>query len=448
MVNDKQLTDLLQRCNYKYKDLSKRDIKQALESFNELSCSCENYVFPNGSFKDLVSLNGTIPVNIKNQRYNIPVQVYLSDTHPYQAPICYVRPTPDMSINPRCKVVDLNGRVSLPCLTDWKYPPSDIYFLLNMMSIQFSEETPLFAKSAPAARPTSSSSMNNISPYPGAYPSNTATATANPTPYPNSSSSSQPPYPSSSTSSSSAATPVYPPYPASNNTNQPPPYPSTASATVNPYYPFGMPMPSYVNTTNNNFGQTRPTLNNTPLSSSSGVGSSSSYADETIKPEYYKMSLVSAVIDKYRFRLNEQRESKQAEIESLQRVKNDLQVSERQLNTFIAEGQSELLSIAEMTQELKKKTSQLSENVNKIQHRDKANIEDAVVTTTPLYRQLMQSYAEEMAIQDLIYFLSEGLMHKSITLDSFLKQVRMLSRKQFILRATMQRAREKASLPI
>ena len=442
MVNDKQLTDLLQRCNYKYKDLSKRDIKQALESFNELNCTCENYVFPNGSFKDLVSLNGTIPVNIKNQRYNIPVQVYLSDTHPYQAPICYVRPTPDMSINPRCKVVDLNGRVSLPCLNEWKYPPSDIYFLLNMMSIQFSEETPLFAKSAPTARPTSSSSMSNISPYP-TYPSNTATATANPTPYP---SNSQPPYPPSSTSTSSA-TPAYPPYPAS-NTTQPPPYPSTASATVNPYYPFGMPMPSYVNA-NNNFGQTRPTLNYTPLHSSSGVNSStSSYADETIKPEYYKMSLVSAVIDKYRFRLHEQRESKQAEIESLQRVKNDLQASERQLNTFIAEGQSELLSITEMTQELKKKTAQLSENVNKIQHRDKANIEDAVVTTTPLYRQLMQSYAEEMAIQDLIYFLSEGLMHKSITLDSFLKQVRMLSRKQFILRATMQKAREKASLPI
>lgn len=83
-----------------------------------------------------------------------------------------------------------------------------------------------------------------------------------------------------------------------------------------------------------------------------------------------------------------------------------------------------------------------------MKHRDNTNIEDAVITTTPLYHQLMNSFAEELAIQDLIYYLGEGLANKTINLDSFLKMIRLLTRRQFILRATMQKARQKASLPI
>lgn len=121
-------------------------------------------------------------------------------------------------------------------------------------------------------------------------------------------------------------------------------------------------------------------------------------------------------------------------------------MSQRNLTYLITDAENECMNIDELTNELKRKCSHLNESINRQQLRGKADIEDAVVTPAPLYRQLLQLFAEEMAIQDLIFYLGEGLTHQTITLDNFLKQIRLLTRKQFFLRATMQLAREKAGL--
>lgn len=76
-------------------------------------------VFNDGTPMELVQLNGTIPVRFKGAIYNIPVCIWLMDTHPYNAPICYVKPTPDMSIKVSM-FVDQNGKIYLPYLHDWE----------------------------------------------------------------------------------------------------------------------------------------------------------------------------------------------------------------------------------------------------------------------------------------------------------------------------------------
>lgn len=50
--------------------------------------------------------------------YNIPICIWLMDTHPNNAPICYVKPTPDMQIKVSM-YVDNNGKIYLPYLHDW-----------------------------------------------------------------------------------------------------------------------------------------------------------------------------------------------------------------------------------------------------------------------------------------------------------------------------------------
>lgn len=64
--------------------------------------------------------------------------------------------------------------------------------------------------------------------------------------------------------------------------------------------------------------------------------------------------------------------------------------------------------------------------------------EDALITPAPIYKQLnkilyfyffiffilkrlLQAYAEEHAIQDLLYYLADGLRKNSIGLDTYLK---------------------------
>lgn len=76
-------------------------------------------VFNDGSNRNLLNLNGTIPVNYKGSVYNIPICIWLMDTHPQNAPICYVQPTPDMMIKVSM-YVDFNGKIYLPYLHDWQ----------------------------------------------------------------------------------------------------------------------------------------------------------------------------------------------------------------------------------------------------------------------------------------------------------------------------------------
>jgi ESCRT-I complex subunit TSG101 len=426
---EKNVTDMVARAQYKYKDMTKRDILAALGFFKELSPAIEKYVYPDGQYKDLVSLSGTIPVNFKSNRYNIPIQLYLADTHPYTPPIVYVRPTPDMNINVT-EAVQSDGRIRIPYLSEWSFPQSDLYVLLNMLTIKFSEETPLYARSRSNCQAQPPSLKSNSFFNPTSMPFQPVAST---TPY---SAYGQPTYPGAGAASAL-------PYPSASSSGLP--YPTSNS----PYYPMPIIQPP------NLAGSTLNSGSGSSLNQRSGVlppirpannMQPSSYADDTIRPEFYKLSLISAVQDKVRLRMAELTEEKRAEIDSLKKINQDLESGERRLNNLIGDTNSEVANIKRLSSELKKRCTSMSEQMSRMQLREKANVEDAIVTPAPLYRQLFQLFTEELAIQDLLFYLSEGLTHKTISLDSYLKQVRLLSRKQFMLRVTMQRAREKAGL--
>jgi ESCRT-I complex subunit TSG101 len=449
-VHEKAVNEIVSRTQYKYKDLTKRDVAGALGFFKELNPSIEKYVYPDGQYKDLVSLSGTIPVNFKNNRYNIPIQMYLSDMHPYTPPIVYVRPTPDMNINVT-DTVQSDGRIRIPYLSEWNFPQSDLYVLLNMLTIKFSEETPLYART----RSNSQVQQQQLQQQPPPLPSTVKYNNPPGMPYQQPSGSTTMPYPTYM-----QPVPTYPssggpgssalPYPTASSTGLP--YPASNS----PYYPMPIIQPPTLAGSSGNSGSgnnlnqrngplppIRPPGNMQPLNSSS---SSSSYADDTIKPEFYKLSLISAVQDKVRMRMTELTEEKRAEIDSLKKISQDLELGERRLNNLIGDTNDEISNIKRLCGEIKKRCATMNEQMSRMQLREKANVEDAIVTPAPLYRQLFQLFTEELAIQDLLFYLSEGLTHKTISLDTYLKQVRLLSRKQFTLRATMQKAREKAGL--
>ena len=95
-------------------------------------------------------------------------------------------------------------------------------------------------------------------------------------------------------------------------------------------------------------------------------------------------------------------------------------------------------------QELKKEEDNMKEALNEAEKLP----EDAVSATTPLYRQLVNAHAEELAVSEAIYYLGEALKQEIIDCDVFLRQVRKMARKQFLLRATMEKARQVAGLPV
>jgi len=411
---------------YHNPDKTKRDILATIQQYKGLVPKLDNFVFNNGTQRELLKLHGTIPVTYKGNTYNIPICVWILDSHPYAAPMCYVMPTPDMQVKVS-RHVDHNGKVYLPYLHDWKPDTSDLIGVIQVMIVVFSEQPPVYSKPR--------QQQGAAAPYP-----------ANPVGMP------MPSIPGQSQPGSGVGYPNYPQYGA------------TSAASTNSNYGYGptyAPAPSYPQ-----YPGSTPTYPSYPAAPSGGYGSSAypSYTPQplttqqqppvgtsntgTISEEHIKASLLSAVEDKMKRRLREIIAQIQAETDVLRRTQDDLNRGKSRLEDLINKLEQEQLDLDKNIIILKEKNDLMKEIVEKLRSRDDTmDIDEAVVTTAPLYRQLLASFAEENAIEDAIYYLGEALRKGYVDLDVFQKHIRDLSRRQFMLRALMLKCREKARLP-
>lgn len=432
--------------HYRNPDLTKRDILQALMHYKGLVPKWDAFVFNTGEKKDLLCLDGTIPVPYKGTTYNIPICVWLLETHPYNAPMCYVKPTNDMQIK-ISQHVDQTGKIYLPYLHDWKHSSSDLIGLIQVMVVVFGEHPPVYAK------PRSSHSS-------GSDYAHTSAAGAHP-PYPT-----QPPTSGGPYMPLPQHEPKAPQYGYSSYGQQPPPapYPQTNNY---PRYP-SMPTSNYAPGGGYGYPPAPPTQPPYPQQQyppTSGVYSNSTppYASfqpvsipqqssapvnsNTISEEHIKASLLSAVEDKMKRRLRDKFSQVHAELDVLKRTHDDLTKGKTRLEEIINKLEGEQMELDKNVNVLREKSDAMTEVIAKLQNQEAIDVDEAVVTTTPLYKQLLNAFAEENAIEDAIYYLGEALRRGIIDLDVFLKHVRELSRKQFMLRALMQKCREKANLP-
>ncbi|XP_072375098.1 ubiquitin-conjugating enzyme E2 variant 3 [Scyliorhinus torazame] len=143
---------------YKFRDLTIEELKNVHHKFPELKLSMDTYTFSDGSQKDLLSLIGTIPIRYQGHSYNIPIQIWILDSHPFGPPLCFLRPTSNMIIR-EGKHVDAQGRLYLPYLQHWSHPKTDVTGLLNEMMAEFEKTPPLYTK--PATDELSLAELNN-----------------------------------------------------------------------------------------------------------------------------------------------------------------------------------------------------------------------------------------------------------------------------------------------
>lgn len=376
--------------SYRDPTSTKKDVLNVLRIYHGLQHRVEEYVFNDGSTKHLLNLNGTIPVKFKGNTYNIPICVWLMDTHPRNAPMCYVKPTPEMRIKVSA-YVDFNGKIYLPYLHEWN-PKSDLLDLIQIMSVTFGETPPVYSKGP----------ETNYTPQPYVPPT--------------SATSYMPPYP----------TQQFPQYPmpgAGYNNFVPP---SSGPAGAMPGY--GMPtygMPAYP-----------------PVPGALGGAGTG-----TITEEHIRASLISAVEDKLKRRVQEKVNQCQAEMQTLKRTQQELTEGQSKIKEIMSRLERDEKELLKSISLLKDKEKELQRSLDLVSTVDSIDVDEAVTTTAPLYKQLLNAYAEEAAIEDATYFMGEALRGGVIDLDVFLKQVRQLSRKQFMLRALMQKCRQTARLP-
>uniref|UniRef100_A0A6B2EJS6 Putative vacuolar sorting protein/ubiquitin receptor vps23 n=1 Tax=Phlebotomus kandelakii TaxID=1109342 RepID=A0A6B2EJS6_9DIPT len=393
MASPEEVRQVLVKAKYRNIDAAKKDVMQVLRQYHGLTFLVEDYVFNDGTCKELFRLQGTIPVNYKQSVYHIPICIILMDTHPHNAPMCYVKPTPEMHIKVS-QYVDHNGKVYLPYLHDWQPASSDIEGLIQVMIVIFGQFMPVYSK--PKA---------NTAPYPSNFNMPQAT---------NMGGSAYPPYPTSG----------YPPYPGAGGTSNFVPYPPVTGAPNSAPYPMDMPVPN---------AYPSPYANN-----STGQG--------TITDEHIRASLLSAVEEKMWRRIVERVNQRQAELDTLKRTKQELQEGRSKIEGIVAALEKEEADLKRHMSVLSDKKEELDKSLEAFERKDGIDVDEAVSTTAPLYRQLLNVYADEAATEDAIYYLGEGLRNGVIDLEVFLKHVRQLSRKQFVLRILMQKCRQKAGL--
>lgn len=351
---------------YRNPDVTYREIMNVNQQYKGLHPEQNTYTFNDGVRMELVNLSGTIPVRYKGNLYNIPICIWLMDTHPLNAPICYVKPTMDMSIKVSM-FVDQSGKIYLPYLHDWVPNESDLLGLIQVLIVTFGEHPPVFARIKDNAYPPTNSFM----PQPaGGY---------------------MPPYPTSS----------YPPssYPPQTALGGYPPYPApTTNNSFQGYPPYSFPYP------NNNFGGSVP---------QSGTG--------TIKEEHIRESLLTALEERLLRRMKEQFQQNQAELETLKRTQEELKQGKLKLDNILIRLEKEKNDLDKNITMLQDKEQELDKAIERISNQESIDVDDAVTTTAPLYKQLLTTFAEEAALEDTIYYMGEALRCGVIDLDVFLR---------------------------
>lgn len=389
------LSSALSKVKYRHPEQAKRDVLSSLHHYRGLIPKQDKFIFNDGIQRDLINIYGTIPVPYKGQNYNIPISLWLLDTHPYHAPICYVKPTADMQIKVS-KHVDHSGKIYLPYLHEWSHPSSDLLGLIQICIVTFSEAPPVYSKPKEQQPPV------------------------------------MPSFPGFGYQPSSGYQQGYPPqqYPPYNNNT--PGYPS-------PGYP--PPYPP------NNAGF--PPQGNANYYTQAGTGGTDTTTSTgTVTQEHLKASILSAVEDKIKMRLREEVSAKHAETESLKHVGEELSGGRSRLMMMISKLKQETEELDRNIKILKEKEAEMSAIKDKLAESGEVNCDEAVTATAPIYKQLINAFAEESATEDAIYFLGEALRRGVIDSEVFLKHVRNLSRKQFMLRATMLKCRQVACLGV
>ncbi|VDN04696.1 unnamed protein product [Thelazia callipaeda] len=364
---------LLNEAKAKYVDTAKNDILSALSAFPGLTPDVEYFIYPDNLRALAFRLKGTIPVLYKGNTYNIPVALYLWDTHPYYAPVCYVCPTQNMMLK-ESKTVDKQGRIYLPYLSDWSFPGYDLSGLLQIhvnflkvMAMCFQESCPVFAKSSITTHAPSSGSTT-------------------------------------------AQSVSYTPYPTS--------------------IPSGMP--SYPTASHFNY------YSSTPLGSGSGV----------VQLDHLKASVMSAVEHKIRQRLHEKLGTTHAELASIRQTHLDLRLGQKKLRQIVDDLAQKQKNMEDILVIYKKKKDEISSLLSMSSSDKNIEIDQVIDACTPLHKQLLRCYVHDCAIDDAIYFLGQSLTRGRISLANYLKEVRQLSRQQFIYRATLQKCRIKSKMPL
>ncbi|KAM9941918.1 hypothetical protein ACTFIT_005286 [Dictyostelium discoideum] len=412
-----------------------KDLKETFHLFPNLSPFYEN--IPNRV--NLICIKGTIPICFKGINYYLPIIVWVPLNYPQEFPTMVLDPTPEMRIVENHQHVNLQGLVYHPYISSWS-SNSTIGHCLKMLCDAFSFKPPLETRVSQQQQPQPP--QNNISPPPyGSSPTNNNVAAQQQQP--------PPPYGSSpSTSNSSSYTQPPPSYDSiknkTNNTSSlpPPKQPQTSppppptqqqqqqqNNNIIPPPQQPSPPPAYTEPTaaKQQQQQTSPSVKPLPpLPPQPVIDKKSEMVDQcTIKLQ----ELLSKFYDTTSLEIKDF----EAHNKSLEELSKKKLLEKEELSNQLATYNSQIDQLNENIEQLEKWINENDKSDSNI------DIDQILGPKDSLSKQLLKLVSDDSTIEDLLYYLDKALHSNRISLEEYLKNVRSLSRDQFIIRATVKK---------
>lgn len=409
-------------------------LSDLLKMFPNLTIKVSEYHTNDGRILHLIKAEGTIPIHYQAHKYNIPVVVWLPERYPLQAPIVYVCPTANMIIKAGHTYVDPSGLVRTSCIANWLHPSSDLSTACQEMAMLFGAEPPLYTKPPgyvppPGQQqgPGSSSSnpyagyasmqqqqqqgmMQHVPPpgglqqqqHNGGYPNHAAAQQQQPDP---------------NLASHSLWGPAYAAATAAGSGVRPPDAAAAAAAGMG--YAARPPPP--------------PALD------------PKQQQVEELKGSFQALA-VRALGGRLQAGLEAFNRHAAEEMDGLLEVQRKLVARDRELQGMVSAIQQERAGTEGLVAQLGRQSAALEAWLN--EHEWKADavaaaaeasgqldVNKVVVPADDLSRQALAAQAEDCAVEDVLLALEKGMLQGKLAPDVYMKQVRLLCRKQFLARA-------------
>ncbi|KAF9549522.1 hypothetical protein EC957_003472 [Mortierella hygrophila] len=120
----------------------------------------------------------------------------------------------------------------------------------------------------------------------------------------------------------------------------------------------------------------------------------------------------------------------------------------KQLNDAENRTKAELLSLRDLSTKiqhnivtLNRCTEQLNVKIEQIRTWPEEPVDEIICGSSVVHNQLFELVAEEIAIEDTIYYLDQALSQDKVELNAYMKHVRNLSREQFMKKSLIKKVK-------
>ncbi|MBA0627305.1 hypothetical protein Godav_004831, partial [Gossypium davidsonii] len=166
--------------------------------------------------------------------------------------------------------------------------------------------------------------------------------------------------------------------------------------------------------------------------------------------EVYKRNAMNKLVEMVHGDIIGMRKAREVEMEGMFSAQAVLRRREEEINKGLKEMQDEKEALEQQLQVVLMNAdvldSWIRDNEGKIKNLGKKNnnvdVDEAIHCVDVLSKQVLDSTAADLAIEDVVYSLDKAVQDGVVPFDQYLRNVRLLSREQFFHRATASKVKE------